>query len=244
MSLKLNQILAIEKGEKSRSYSDLTKLHKAAQKADLFNGFDKTYRKLDDDGEDYPPQTQIIRLSAPKVLDGIEIALSELFNIEASKDWANCDAKADVTVDGHVLLEDAPATFLLFLEKQLSDLSTFVQKMPTLDSAESWLLDPNSDTYKTAITSTHKSKKVQKPIVLYDATPNHPAQTQLITEDVVVGYWDTTKQSGALPIPRKTELLRRIDTMSKAVKQARTAANNTSCEKRSVASAIFGYLFA
>ena len=42
---KLNQIIAIEKGIKSRVYGDLTELNKAIQKPDLFNGFQKTYQK-------------------------------------------------------------------------------------------------------------------------------------------------------------------------------------------------------
>ncbi len=36
---KLNQIIAIEKGIKSKAYAHVTELHKACQKPDLFNGF-------------------------------------------------------------------------------------------------------------------------------------------------------------------------------------------------------------
>ena len=43
--LKLNQIIAIEKGVKSRAYGELTTLHKESQKAESFNGFVKNYRK-------------------------------------------------------------------------------------------------------------------------------------------------------------------------------------------------------
>jgi hypothetical protein len=39
--------------------------------------------------------------------------------------------------------------------------------------------------------------------VLYDATEHHPAQTQLISEDVIVGWWETVKHSGAIPRPRQ-----------------------------------------
>ena len=47
----------------------------------------------------------------------------EALNIEAERDWANCDAKADIEVDGAVLIAQAPSTFLLHLEKRLSDRS-------------------------------------------------------------------------------------------------------------------------
>ena len=33
-------------------------------------------------------------------------------------------------------------TYLLFLEKQLTDLHTFVKKLPVLDAAESWVQRP------------------------------------------------------------------------------------------------------
>lgn len=43
---KLNQIIAVEKGVKSKSYSDLTELNKVVQKPDLFNGLVKRYEKI------------------------------------------------------------------------------------------------------------------------------------------------------------------------------------------------------
>jgi hypothetical protein len=88
----------------------------------------------------------------------------------------------------------------------------------------------------------NRTKKVQKPIVLYDATKEHPAQTQLITEDVVVGYWDTVKHSGALPAPRKKELMSRIEKLSQALKFAREKANAADAETVSVGKPIFDYL--
>ncbi len=39
---KLNQIIAIEKGIKSRVYAGLTDLNKIVQKGELFNGFQKS----------------------------------------------------------------------------------------------------------------------------------------------------------------------------------------------------------
>jgi hypothetical protein len=40
---KLNQIIAVEKGVKSLIYSQITEVHKAAQKPALFNGFLKLF---------------------------------------------------------------------------------------------------------------------------------------------------------------------------------------------------------
>lgn len=41
-----------------------------------------------------------------------------MFDVVATQDFANCQAKADVMVEGRVLIKDAPVTHLLFLEKQ------------------------------------------------------------------------------------------------------------------------------
>lgn len=240
---KLNQIVAIEKGVKSRVYGDFTELHKSSQKPELFSGFSKNYRKKDEEGEDYPPEQKKVQLEATEVLGRVSKLLAELFDVTATKDYANCHAFADVVVDGQTLVKDAPVPLLLFLEKQLTDLHTFIDKMPALDSADDWSLDVNSGLYKTAPIATHRTKKVQKPVVLYEATEKHPAQTQLITEDVVVGYWDTVKQSGALPIPRKRELLERLEKLSEAVKFAREKANGEDAEEKKLGEALFGYLF-
>lgn len=241
--LKLNQIIAIEKGVKSRAYGELTTLHKDSQKAESFNGFVKNYRKKDEDGEDFPPERKRVQLVGAEVLKQVTRIQTELFDVEATKDWGNCVAKADVVVDGQVLIKDAPATYLLFLEKQLSDLRAFIEKLPTLDESDEWTSDPNSNLYRTERTSTHKTKKVQRPIVLYEATKEHPAQTQLISEDQIVGWWDTVKHSGALPLPRKQQLMDRVDRLTRAVKVAREAANDTVIPEKKVGEAFFGYLF-
>lgn len=241
---KLNQVIAIEKGVKSRVYSEVTELHKTCQKPDLFNGFSKVYRKQNDDSEDYPPERKKVQFKADDVLDRIAKLDTELFNTTATKDWANCNAVADIMLDGEVLLEKVPATYLLFLEKQLTDIHTFLEKMPILDESEEWTKDTGSGLYKTLAISTHKTKKTQKPIVMYDATVEHPAQTQLITEDVLVGYWDTVKHSGTLPAPRKEALIERVEKLLIAVKFAREEANSTDATNKFVGEKLFGYLFA
>lgn len=241
---KLNQIIAIEKGVKSRVYGEVSELHKSSQKPELFNGFVKTYRKRDEEGEDYPPERKKVQINATDALGRIGELLTELIDVTATKDWANCQAVANVEVDGRVLIKDAPAPHLLFLEKQLTDLHTFIVKLPVLDEADDWLKDENSGLYKTAAIPTHRTKKVQKPIVLYEATKEHPAQTQLITEDVTVGYWDTIKHSGALPAPRKQQLLERVEKLAKAVKFAREQANGVASPPQQIGGALFDYLLA
>lgn len=240
---KLNQILAIEKGIKTRVYAEFTELQAATQKPALMNGFTKTYQARDEEGETYPPESQKVQYDHQQVFERLATGLTELFDITATKDWANCGAKADVVLDGKVVVADVPAPYLLFLEKQLADLATFVQKMVELDAASDWYIDPTTGQFKTEPTATQRTKKVQRAIVLYDATEHHPAQTQLITEDVVVGQWITVKLSGALPAPRKKALLTKIEKLGHAVKFAREQANAGDVVEKKVGKAVLDFVF-
>ena len=240
---QLNQVLAIEKGMKSRSYSSFTEMHKSASKADLFTGFVKTYKKKDEEGEEYPQEKKKVTQNVQELVRNATQTLTEVLDITATKDFANCKAVADIVVDGKVLVKDCPATYLLFLEKQVLDIRTFIENLPTLDESEDWTLDVNSGQYKTEPTQTHKTKKINKPITLTEATKEHPAQVHLLTEDVVVGYWDTIKFSGAMPVPVKKDILARVEKFSSAVKCAREKANTVDAEDVHVGNNIFEYLF-
>jgi hypothetical protein len=239
---KLNQVIAIEKSVKSRVKSEQSEVYKAAQKPTLFDGFTKTYAPRTEDEERQPPQSQRVQKNAIELLRHVGTQLAELLDVTASKDYANCRATADVVVDGTVLIAKAPVTFLLFVEKELTDLHTFVSTLPTLDLAEEWTLDSGSSLYKTPPTETSRTKKLQKPIVLYPHSEEHPAQTQLITEDVTVGHWVTVKLSGALPEQQRKNLLAKIEKVQKAVKYAREEANNVEAPEQKLGDRLFQWL--
>lgn len=239
---KLSQVVAVEKSVKSKVNSDGSALHKLTQKPELFSGFDRRYQPLNDDGERFPPESQRVQYKAEEVAREIADLMRELFDVEATKDWGNCLARADIVVDGEVVLRDVPATYLLFLEKQLDDWNKVIEEIPVLDPREEWGLDVNSSLYRTPRTLTAKTRKVQKPIVLYPATVEHPAQTQLVTEDELVGHWEKQNISGALPYPRKRALKARAEALRHAVKYAREQANSTEIEDRRVGAGLFEWL--
>lgn len=238
-----HEVVSVRKGIKSRTYSDLTAMHKLAQQEDLFNGFAKEFRPLDEEnGEKLPPETKKVQLVAEDVLANLAENRTEFYDIEAAQEFGNQHANADVVVDGRVLIANAPATLLMALEKDLKDLITFVGKMPTLDEAQDWEKDPNSKLFRTKEIVTHKTTKVQEGLVLSPATKEHPAQTQLITRDVITGYWHKVNKSGALPVPRKEEVLNRLNTLRDAVKQALSRANKVEVDRQDIGKAIFAYL--
>jgi hypothetical protein len=222
---KLCQVLAIEKGIKGRVQGETTRIYHAIQKPELFNGHAKSYRPKDEDGDKLPPDN------------------TELLYITAQKDFANCSARANVVIDGQTILSQAPVTYLLFVEKQLTDLRTLVGKLPVLSNDENWKLDEVAGLYKTDDIVTNRTVKVQKPLVLYPATDKHPAQTQLVTEDVTAGSWNTVKQSGAIPADRRTALLDRIERVLNAVKEAREEANGAEAPKVAAGNPLLGFIF-
>lgn len=240
---KLNQVIAIEKGIKARVHSALSDVYKVVQKAELFNGFSKQYEKINDEDEDLPRESKRVQAIVPVLLESVATDLTNLMDVTARKDWTNCVATADVTIDGHVIIKAAPVTFLLFLEKQLTDLRTLFGSLPVLDDGDDWTIDINSGFYKTEPTKTHRTKKVIKPIVLLAPTEHHPGQAQLVPEDTIVGFWNTVKQSGAMPRPHRDKLVERATELLIAVKEARETANMVDEVKvPDIGDAIFGHL--
>lgn len=240
---KLNQIIAIEKGIKSKSVQQLAESQKNLQKASVFSGISRTYRPKDEDGEQLPPESNKVQVKADEIIRETTEILTKLFDITATKDWTNCHARADVVVDGQTLLTQVPVSYLLFLEKQLTDLQAFLKKLPTLDPSETWNFDPNSDCWATEPIQTLKTFKMPRNHVKAEATEHHPAQVEVYYEDVTIGYWRTVKFSGALPQARIHELINRLEKLQQAVKFAREEANNTEAEEQRVGAKIFQYLF-
>lgn len=241
--LQLNQILAVSKGVKTRSYATLTKLHHALAQASKLQGVSRAYKPRDDDGEQFPPESTLVQVRTNEVLIQVADTLTRLFDVELTKDAGNQQAKADIMVDGQLLAADVPVSYLLFLEKQLSDLDSFITKLPVLPPEEHWTYDPATDTYVTAPAQTVKTKKIPRNHVKAPATDKHPAQVEVYMEDVLVGYWTTMKFSGALPQSEVSRLKERVVKLQEAVKQAREKANSTVVEDQRIGSALFGYLF-
>jgi hypothetical protein len=240
---KLNQIIAVEKSVKSKSFSELTDAHHAVQKSALLAGISRTYQPKDEEGEQLPPESTKLQIRTESLLRQVGATLTRLLDITATKDVTNCAAKADVVVDGGVLLADVPVTYLLFLEKQLTDMHTFIKKLPVLDAADTWAFNEPADSYATEPVRTIRTKKVPRNHVKAEATEKHPAQVEVYYEDIAVGYWTTVKYSGALPAKRIADLLQRVETLQQAVKFAREEANSTDVIDRKVGDKVFGYLF-
>lgn len=241
---KLNQILAIEKQTKQSAYEQVTGIHQMTQKDQLLQGISRTYKPLTEEGEKFPAENNAVQVRVEQSLKAVATALTPLFDVTLTRDTANCSAKSDVVVDGKVLLKSVPATYLLWLEKQLVDLHTIIVKLPTLPQSDTWKYSDQQECFATDAVETAKTKKIPSAFVKAPATEHHPAQVDVVHDDRVQGYWSTIKYSGALPRERAQLLRDRIEKLMAAVKFAREEANSTEAAKQFAGEQVFDFLFA
>jgi len=241
--MKQNQIIALVQGKKARVAKSLTAIHHGWHK-DRIAGISRIYSPLSDDGEQFPSESKVVQARVSTELEKLQKELSGLFNVVATQEYGNTKAVADITLDGVILLKAIPITILLFLEKQLIDLKTLAQKLPTLPTDRVWTKDEAKNCWVTQQEQTVKTQKVIEPIVKYPATKEHPAQTELISKDKTIGNWSTIHLSGALPETERDIIVSHIEKLQDAVKVAREGANSLEVEWISnVGEVVLGYIF-
>lgn len=235
---KLNQIIALVNGKKKIATDTITAAYHSIQKPELLNGVARNYRPKDDDGEQLPPEQKLVQVRVKSLLESVMPVLADTWDMVATQDVANTETGVEI-LPGY---PKVPVTYLLYLEKQLTDMMTFISKLPTLDPAEEWEFDVDRGVY-TSSSETTRTKKVPKVVVLYEATKEHPAQVQVVNEDVTAGYWKTTKLSGAIPAAKRNLLLANCQTLKDAVIVAREKANNYDVENVSIGKLLIGSIF-
>lgn len=242
----LSQILGVRKGVNTSAGKRFVEIHSAASKNQLINGHSRTYAAKDDDGEKLPSEFQRVQISVSDLIDELIKTVGRQWDVNATVDEANTLARGDIIVAGNDLaltITNIPVTTLMYLDKQLSEIASFIAKLPVLDPAFIWEYDVQAGIWKTDAIQTHRTSKVAKPIVLFPATDKHPAQTQLITEDVITGYWSATRLSGALPAPVIMVYKERVQTLREAVVKAREQANQQVVSDVTIGNTLLNFVF-
>lgn len=239
---KLNQVLAIEKGVRSKSDRLITDRYQQVEKEPLLSGISRVYTPKEEDGDQLPSEQTLVQVKVGEVLKANAADFTSLFDVVLTKDAGNQGASADVVIDDQTILSGVPVSTLLFLEKQLTDLYTVCRKLPTLDPADTWSYDPQRSIYVTEPEERVRNKKVPRNHVLAEATDKHPAQVQVYNEDIVAGTWKTIKFSGAMPIDEHKALLDRIAALQNAVKYAREQANSLEVQWQEMGKTVFDFI--
>lgn len=240
---KLNQVIALEKGVKATAESTLTFSYHEAQKPELFAGIVRTYQPLEDGAYALPPESKKVTARVPQLVTNVQTVLERLFDLTLTKDTTNASAKADVKVGDAVLASAVPVTTLLWLEKQLVNLKTFISKLPVTDVADDWTWDGENQVFRSATVKTLRSRKVEEHVVVVAPTREHPAHVEKVVKDVPDGEWSTTKLSGAVSPFQRDKWLAQVGAVTEAVKRAREEANMTEVSDVAMGNAILNYVF-
>lgn len=224
---RLNALLGILSGAKSRAKSAKDTTHHLLQKAHLFSGFIKSYQPLDEEnGDQFPDETQLVQHNVETELTQLRDPWARMIDLQASVDRTNQEARASIKLDGFTS-DPLPTSTLLWLEKELVDLRTIISKAPLLDPAKTWTVDQNSGLFATQPRRTIKTRKVPKNHVRHPGDDKHPPQVDVYNADETIGHWTGVDLSGALEATRQREILVRIDAALEAIKLARDEANQT-----------------
>jgi len=227
---KLHELLAVE--------TDLEGVHKKvveeaivtfSKKPEHFLGQTKVLEMFDEakKNENTSEFKEMVTTVGAK-LDYVAGHVIRYFDAVYQKEKANQSATADLIVDGAVVAEKVPATFLLGMETKLKNLRAMYEGIPTLAPGFKW--EENDTLGKGVFETAHpdikfKTAKQFKSQIIVQPTKEHPAQVEKWAEDVPVGKYTTSIVCGMLTPARKSELIGRVDKLIQACKQARQRAN-------------------
>ncbi len=227
---KMHELLAVE----SDAISVADKLLEEAgvtftKRVDHFKGQTKATTFLSDErqGENTSTSKELVSTVDAK-LGHMAKGLVRLYDVLVQRDSTNQLAKADLVVNGKVLVKDLPGIFLLLsMEQRLKQLRGVLEAVPTLAPEVAWTpdTDKGAGVYRSPYVPSFKTEKTYQVLTLYPATDKHPAQVKEYTADVSVARIETVDFSGMWSVAKKAEVLDRLDSLLYGVKQARMRAN-------------------
>lgn len=223
--MKLNQVVALVTGKKAKAERMLTEAHHKLNEQ-MVTGHSRVYACRDEDGERLPTEQKRVRDTVVAQLAELRTFTIDYWSLVYAQEDGNTRGRADVVIDSHAVMLAVPIGFLLFLEKRLTDLLTFIRGLPVVSLDRQWTWASEKGCYESEATTTVKTAKEPKVIVLHAPTKEHPAQTQLIYVDRPVGDWTTVNFSGALGRGKKKDIEGRCERLLEAVKKAREEANS------------------
>ena len=252
---KLHELLAVEQEQKSLSERQRARtVERFRNNQAHFSGMRRTFRPFSVDeeagevtGERLEAETRLVR-TVPEELSALLSAWGRALNLGYLIDAANTEARADLEVEGQVLLTQVPATFLLQLEKRLRNVRAAFKEVPTFDPVRLWSQDPGADkehVLRAEPLVTIRKQRMRKYNVMVEPTPEHPAQVDVVEVDRPVGEIRSHEWTGMISPRKKAELLERADTLLAAVKGARSRANGQEVDSSREAAAVLSqYLLA
>ena len=251
----LHEILAVEqevKAQAERARSGLVETFRTKQSH--FTGIRRTFRPFYVDeasgevgGERLEAETRLAK-TVPEELGVVLREVGKAIDVGFQLDEANTRARADIVIEGEVLVADVPATFLLQLERRLKEVRSVFKEAPTFDPVRLWSVDAAADkphVLRAEPVTTIRKQRTRKYNLMVEATVEHPAQVDIVEVDEPVGEIRSYEWTGMLSVGRKAALLEQLDRLLRAVKQARSRANTVEVDRnKRMAKTLAEYLLA
>lgn len=246
---KLHEILAVEsdlKGQYEKIFAESKVTFE--KKPDHFLGFHKSLKMFDSQRENEEPAAEQHKELVTTVDEKLKHTwkyIVKYFDVLFQKEATNQTAIADLVVEGIVIAEKIPATFLLGMEDRVKRIREVYETIPTLQPGVAWEEDKTQRPGVFKAAHSEKANKTEQIIqhkVLVAATDHHPAQIEKWSEQVPVGAYTNDRWSGMISPARKAEMLEKIDVLLGAIKKARQRANQAEVVKGNIAQKFYDFI--
>lgn len=243
---KLHETLAVESSLAKTAQKLMEESKRTFSKKNLFLGGIRRLSMFDDSQSHLnTEEAQELTTTVDENLDYLMKPVAEYWDVVVTKDIGNQLATANLTVDGTLIAENLPATFLLGLEQKLSDLRAVYDSIPTLEPGIPWAIDHTNEkpgVFTAPMVDSFKSEKTTDFRIVVEPTEHHPAQVRELSKDVNIGKYSGTRYCGMLTPVEKAARLTRIDMLLRAVKKARQRANDVDIPTQHVAEKLLDFI--
>lgn len=245
---KLHELIAVRANLKQQAAKTMADLSNTFEKKQHhFTAKVKAFTPNGENAEAKIEEQLDLQTTVKKELIWVKDFIVKSLDVSLQVATGNTTAKSDIVLEnGTVLATDIPATTLLELEDSVEELRKFAERIPTLDAAKGFRPDPDKGegvfvSREVEKTRTQAQKKIY---TLAPATDKHPAQTQLVDEQVAIGTIREREWSSMLTVAEKGDMLYRIEELSRAVRKARARANETEVDiSRKIGGDLIKYAF-
>jgi hypothetical protein len=243
---KLFERLAVEgqlKAQVTHARTDLRKTFES--KRHLFEEKRKTYTAAIAGAEPVVEEQSEIQSTIRAELRWIADLWTKALDTSYQVCEGNMTARADVVLDnGTVLLKGVPATALMDVGKRMAELQELLSAVPTLDPAKGFKPAPDRGAgyFKAREVLRTRTRKVQVPLVKYQATVEHPAQVDVISVDEPAGSLLEQEWSALITPAQKADLLTRVEEVRRAITTALQRANTVEVQEVHCGEVLFKYV--
>lgn len=240
--MKLYEVLALEPDLQEKAKEAFATITRLFASGESFIKRIESYRPLLDGEPELQSKETEMAFTVEALLEEFTRVQGDFMNIALTKENTNADTMADLVVDGKLLAAGLPATALLNLEGRLAEIRKLYEAIPTIDPTGKWEDDASTGLRKAGPFTKLRFKKVRRSHVLYEHTPEHPAQVEPYSEDVPAYEVDETIWNSKMTIAEKRARIKRIDKLIQETKAARLRANDHEAQRLRVSDKIFGYI--